>query len=61
MSSDPLLDLNDALPDLMRQWSPCDNDSDYKCVFCHERAETNVGDVKHRDDCLGVRLVDCLS
>lgn len=49
--------LKDELPSLMRAWSPCDNASDYQCAFCHERADTNVGEVKHTNDCLGEALL----
>lgn len=48
--------LRDELPSLMRQYSPSDNQSDYECAFCHNRADTNQGDVAHADDCLGVQL-----
>ena len=54
---DELLDLlEEELPGLMHQWSPCDNDSDYKCTFCHNRAKTNQGDITHADNCSGVAL-----
>lgn len=48
--------LKDELPSMMRQWAPCDNDSDYQCAFCSKRANTNVGDITHTDDCLGMAL-----
>jgi hypothetical protein len=48
--------LNDELPNLMRAWSPCSNDSDYQCMFCSERASTNLGSVEHKTDCLGAAL-----
>lgn len=31
--------------------------SDYVCVFCGNRAETNTTRVEHKDDCLGVRFL----
>lgn len=48
--------LKDELPNLMRQYSPHDNDSDYICAFCYKRAQTNVGDIPHTDSCLGKAL-----
>lgn len=48
--------LRDELPSLMRAWSPCDNDSDYKCAFCNNRSDTNHGDITHAKDCLGIEL-----
>jgi len=51
-----LKQLQDKLPDMMRQWSPCNNAADYDCAFCHARASDNVTDIRHADDCLGKAL-----
>lgn len=48
--------LKDELPNLMHAWEPCDNAADYKCAFCQERSNTNMGDITHKDDCLGKAL-----
>ena len=53
--------LREELPSLMRAWAPCDNDSDYKCAFCHERSNTNLGDITHTKDCLGEELLKDLA
>lgn len=46
----------DTLPSLMHMWSPCDNDSDYICAFCRNRADTNDGAIEHEEDCEGKKL-----
>ncbi len=46
---------------LMFHWSPCDNDSDYICEFCGNRAKTNNAiTITHRTNCLGPRLLEAL-
>lgn len=50
----------DHLGSLLHQWAPCDNSSDYQCAFCGERANTNHGDITHREDCFGVKLREAL-
>lgn len=53
--------LREELPSLMHAWEPCDNAADYKCAFCQNRSNTNLGDITHAADCLGEKLLRELS
>ena len=56
MNQELLERLKNELPSLMDYYSYDPQDSDYLCVFCGNRAETNHHPVKHKPNCLGQAL-----
>ena len=53
----PLMDeLKAEFWSLLSQYHYNSQGSDYVCAFCGERPRTNMEEIKHRDDCFGIKL-----
>ena len=50
-----------AIDNLLHQWSPNTQCSDWQCAFCGERPRTNQTQIVHRKDCEGLFLMDELN
>jgi hypothetical protein len=60
MDKELLLELKDKLPDLLDNYQFDYGGSDYKCVFCGNRAKFNSELVQHYTHCLGIKLQKAL-
>lgn len=49
-------EFKDMLPTLLHNYDPNPQSSDYECVFCFQRSDTNQGTIDHKANCLGIRL-----